>query len=517
MYDNGQFMTPQQIIAMAEAEKISPLLYAIRHAGGYKNSMSFWGRPSSGEVEIEKYPVVTLGNSKDIVGKYSANVADAVKFPRSTAYMHFLGCVASAMMGRFTVEYFDDQDQISLYIVTSQPPSTGKSAINKAAIGPIVYEVDAANEERKRERAKVRSKLDAIKDELKGDLAPQAKADLLEERAQLLDQDKKLANIIFPISDPTPEGLAKINNNQGNFAVISDESTGVNTLLGMSYGDSSRKANNELVLKGWDYGHVAVARSNEENNLSFKALGCIAIIAQDESIDSILNAGSRGTGVSERFLIMRERNMLGDRDFSKRTRIDKGLKAEYFQLIHNIMTEQHVDLEVTDEAFHYLSDCRQELEPHLKDGGKYGHTMLRGVMGKFDRQVTRIAAVLHTIREWEKGGAKRRKITKRTMEEAVLIYNELAKTYISSADAAGFAGDNSELSAVSEYITGRATMGKGMVQYRALYQAMRKKPVFSGHSSMSVAIKDRVLPKLEAQNVICVDGETIYINPKLRG
>lgn len=179
---------------------------------------------------------------------------------------------------------------------------------------------------------------------------------------------------MFPVSDTTPEGLAKINFRQGNFAVISDEATSINSLLGLTYANSERKTNSELVLKAWDSGHVSIARANAENNMSFTALGCMAVIAQDETISGIMEAGARGIGVSERFLLVREESFLGRRKFvddngdTTYTPVDAGLKADYYKLIHNIMTEQSVSLKVSRSAMRVLNMARQEMEPKLADG-----------------------------------------------------------------------------------------------------------------------------------------------------
>ncbi|WP_236513503.1 DUF3987 domain-containing protein, partial [Escherichia coli] len=115
-----------------------------------------------------------------------------------------------------------------------------------------------------------------------------------------------------------------------------------------TYGnDGGKKTNSELVLKAWDKGHVSIARADVSNNMSFVALGCICVIAQDETIDAIMQAGSRGIGVSERFLLVREQTRLGERVFidengnSTYEPIDKSLRADYFRLIHDIMTESY--------------------------------------------------------------------------------------------------------------------------------------------------------------------------------
>ena len=527
MFDfNEDKLSVEQVMAIAAADNLPPLRVAI-NANGYRQSQSFWKAPVEIDAANDKYPVISLGNDIDIVGKLSANIARSVQFPESSAYMHFLGCISAAMLGRFTVEYHGTQQPTSLYVVTSQPPSTGKSAINSLSIAPMIAETERLNEVRKRERKKIMAKLSALSKEMKQEKSPSEMASLFEEKEDLEEKLEKLCDIVFPVSDTTPEGLARINNRQGNFAVISDEATSVNSLLGMTYGDGSKKTNSELVLKAWDAGNVSIARANAENNMSFVAMGCISVIAQDETINAIMNAGARGIGVSERFLLVREKSFLGERVFvdengdSTYEPIDGSLKADYFRLVHEIMNEQDVKLTVSNSAMKYLNRARQEMEPHLADGGKYSHTMLRGALGKFDKQAIRIAAVLHTVRNWfnPNGGSpqKSREIELDTMQEAVIMFQELSKTYLSSANAAGHAGDNAEMNKLIDILIKQGKNGKGVVGIRSLYEAARKVKPFEAQAGVMTKIKDHLLPMLDEKNYTCLIGDKVYINPRLLG
>lgn len=514
-------MPAEQIIEIANAQGLKPIRVSI-NANGYRKSTSFWGDIKDVAGANDKYPVISMGNDVDVVGKLSRNIARSVQFPESSAYAHFLGCVSAAMLGRFTVDYHGTDQPTALYVVTSQPPSTGKSAINSLAIAPMVAEVERINEQRKKERKKLLAKLKGLDKEMKSERSGADMASLYEEKEELEEKLKKMCDIVFPVSDTTPEGLARINNNQGNFAVISDEATSINSLLGLTYANSERKTNSELVLKAWDSGHVSIARANADNNMSFKALGCMSVIAQDETINGIMEAGSRGIGVSERFLICREESFLGRRVFvddngdSTYEPVDGALKAQYFQLVHNIMSEQNVSLKISTSAMKYLNRARQAMEPHLADGGKYSHTMLRGALGKMDKQVIRIASVLHVIRNWfnESGmPQKSREIELETVQEAIAIYEEFSKTYINAANASGHAGDDAEMSKLIEIITKHGKANKGILSTRAVYEVARKVKPFVGQAGVMKRIEGALLPMLEERGYVCAINGKIYVNP----
>ena len=185
MFDfNEDKLSIDQVMAVAAAENLPPLRVAI-NANGYRQSQSFWKAPTEIDSGGDKYPVISLGNDYDVVGKLSSNAARSVQFPESSAYMHFLGCISAAMLGRFTVEYHGTQQPTALYVVTSQPPSTGKSAINSLSLAPMIAETERLNEIRKRDRKKIMAKLSALSKEMKQEKSPSDMAALFEEKEEL--------------------------------------------------------------------------------------------------------------------------------------------------------------------------------------------------------------------------------------------------------------------------------------------------------------------------------------------
>lgn len=518
-------LSVDEIMRTAEATKQTPLRVAIT-INGYSSASSFWNAPKDLDGNMDKYPVISLG-SDSLVGRYAKEISDSVQFPYSSAYMHFLGCISGAMVGKFTVEYHGEEQPTALYVVTSQPPSTGKSAINSRAIAPMICEVERLNEQRAKDRKRILSELKAISIELKSEKSQSELAELYQKKDELEEKLEKLCDITFPISDTTPEGLARINNRQGNFAVISDEATSVNSLLGLTYSSGDRKTNSELVLKAWDAGHVSIARANADNNMSFTALGAISVIAQDETINGIMEAGARGIGVSERFLLVREDTLLGTRQLidangdSVYSEPSQELKADYYRLIHNIMNEVQVCFTISKQAMRALNRARQDLEPHLADGGKYAHTMLRGALGKMDKQVIRIASVIHTINNWtsdnKTAAKKEREIGLDTMLEAIAMFDELKKTYISAANAAGHAGDDAESRVMIDLLARHGKANKGRVSLRAIIDTARKVRPFNNQAGITKRITDGVIPRLESSGYVCVVNESVYINPRIMG
>ena len=516
-------LMPEDILEMARKSKRSALSVAIE-ANGYGASRDYWHSPKDFEDNDAGYTNVCIGNDVDVVGKLSRNIARSIQFPASSAYLNFLGSVSAAMLGRFFVNYHDKEHPTSLYVVISQPPSTGKSSVNQYSTAPLIYENEQINERRRKERKRKLARLREIEKEIKSEQNKNALAIMYEDKEKLENEIENLADIIFPVTDSTPEGLSRLNAKQGSFAVISAEATAVNTLLGLTYSSNSSTASCETVLKAWDMEQVSSARANDSNNLYFTANGCINVIAQDETVLSIMQVGERGNGISERFLLLREKSMLGRRVFinddgtSAYTPIDKELKAQYYRLIHNIMTEEKVVLSFSDESLMAIGWAQQQAEPHMGDGGLYGHSMLRGMIGKMDKQVIRIASVLHVIRNWFSPDGREEKskvISVETTEEALAIFGELIESYVAATTSSGAAGEEVELKKLSEITIDLARQSKGRVSVSMVLEKARKVKPFRAQGGISKKIKEQLLPKLESMNMVCFVDSNVYVNPEL--
>lgn len=509
-----------QIIEIANATGVSPTSIAIRE-NSYADSVSFWKAPIEINSGNDKFPLISIGGD-NLVYEYAKAKAEAVQFPVSSAYAHFIGCMSAAMLGRFWIGYHGDEQPTALYMVISQPPSTGKSAINSAAIAPMRAEIERMNELRKKERGRLTSELRKIEREIKNDVKGNSLAALYEEKEKIEEKIKRNANIVFAVSDPTPEGLAKVAAAQGNFSVISDEATAINTLLGLTYGGTDKKSNSELILKAWDKNHMEVARSNQDNNLSISPVGSICVIAQDETIRGIMDAGQRGIGVSERFLLVREEPLLGKRVLCDENgdsiykEVPRELTSKYYRLIHNVMKEEKIVLELSRNASRALNLERNKMEADFAAGGKYSHSMLRGHLGKFDKHVLRLASVLHTIKNWsgETPNRANREIDLDTMHEAIMMFHELSKTYLSSASAAGYAGDEAESRKLIEVVTDLCRKGKGRASVQNVVTKCRNVTPFAGQQKVGDRI-DRLLVTLEDMHYICRLDDKIFLNPTL--
>lgn len=453
----------------------------------------------------------------DLLTELSKQIDGYLQFPASTIFLHGLGVIASAMTKSFSIEYGFSNLPVCLFVITAQPPSTGKSEVNRRFFAPVLKAYKQINDQHQTERENLEREVRRLEKRLEN---PKITRDEEDEIIDQIDRKRdRLKQIPFwspAVTNSTIEaidsGLAK---NDGMFNIISAEAEAINVVAGSVYSDGSSKTNFELLLKAWDgewYSSDRVTR----NGYTGEVRGSIAVIAQDDTIDTMLAAGASGRGLTERFLMLSEKSMLGKRDHSKKYTFDKSIYARYEQLISNIVCEDSITLNFSAAAEEAIRNYKTHLEPTMSDDGVNSHNLTTGFIGKADKQVRKIAAVLHTIEQWQDGADRKRTIEDDHVYWAISIFDQLAKTFINSADYMGYVGSNSEVTKLINTVVGIAEKGKLRITVNALRDRVKNIRPFKGSRNITKKLKDELLPALEELNYCVVDGQTIYINPRLR-
>jgi len=506
------------IITEAEATGIMPAKLMIER--GHHNtigSINYWNQPTLSDImpTNSRAKKIKLADDSNVVCDLCWSMSKAIQFPVNTIYAHALGVVASAMSKSFKFEYGHSEKPVNLYVVTAQPPSTGKSGVNEILVDPVHHAFDAINQTAQIERKKAKIRIAAIKREMKEATNEQHKFALEDDLAELYKQHDKNVVYTYALDDATPEATAKIALKQkGMFNIISAEADAINIILGGVYSD--KKANFGIFLKGWDSERHHVARANQEV-ISGVVTGNICVIAQDESIKTILTAGESGRGISERFLLVREETYLGKRTFGgKRERIDDVLMADYSNLIFNIVREQGVALSFSESSIEMINQYRSELEPEMGDDGRYNNNMMRGFIGKADKQIMKIACVLHTINNWKEGGSRKKQINDSTVKRAIKFFQNIVESYIAAADELGFTGYESEYKKLEEKLIKYAEKNKMSLSISQLRDSVKNVKPFTGTPNLMNRIKNVLLPLMEDNNLCIVNQGKIHINPHLK-
>lgn len=301
-----------------------------------------------------------------------------------------IGIVSSVASRSYAMQYPNGELlPLGEYICCSQPPATGKSRVLKTFMGEANrINTEAINTQKKRY-------VDWLKacEKSESDNKPEW-------------TERTLPRLFM--TDATPEAIDKsLSGSDGFFSLASAEQGLINSIMGTSY--QNGKANNDLALKGFNGEFHASARANRDGFVG-DVVGSITCFAQSGGIETILNT-SEGVGFAERFLMLDEPDRLGKRDHTKRLAIDYELHNQYKDITGRLaikacrvkqegtshtLADLH-KLELSNTSWQNIALFRNEIEPELADDGKYSTALMRGMAGKADIHIMKIASTLHLL------------------------------------------------------------------------------------------------------------------------
>ncbi len=462
---------------------------------------------------------------KDKGGEFVKSVAESIKFPENTAYLHFLTCVASAMVRNFTFDVYGTKSPVNLYTVSSQPPSSGKSGVHSYFTTPIRERFKSVNEELKKERRKVSVRIKSMEKDIKNTTG-MGQASIEMDIEELQEELKAMGDIVYSTDDTTPEALESMAGRQGSFFnVLSPEADILNILLGGSYGGDSKKVNHGLILKAWDGEYFSSARVTRET-VGGNYRGCLGVLAQDAALKALLDAGEGGRGISERVLIMREKPKLGTRDMTIFSPVDDGLKDWYAGLVDNLVGADKTTFTFSDKAKALVNEHRNDIEKKMGGTGEYSSSLFQGVFGKAGSQIYRIACILHAIRDWQAGGKKSTKVKDKAVFDAITMYTHISESFVKVSSGQGYAGLQALLDVTIDSLkevagygnkrkrTAVTNSGVHCITLAQFRDSKRNSKPFNQHRNLS-AMLDDVFTILSESNVCAYHDKKIYISPKL--
>ena len=472
----------------------------------------------------------TYNDRVDLIGRYknplcdmAYAIADCVQFPVNTAFLHGLGVISSAMIRNFSYVRYGTEKPVGLYTVCAQPPSTGKSPSNDHWAKPIIKMFDSINKENEPERITLQMKIDRLERDIKKVKIAGEQTYMAEEIIKAKEALEKVAPYIYGVTDATAEALEEIAAKQGGrFSIVSDEAEGVSVLFGANYGENP--PNLGLVLKGWDGGYQNTGRISRQGH-NGELIGSVAVLAQESTVRAILQAGRNETGsrgVCERFMILSEPNILHMIDYSKKKPLPSLIGESYRKFVKNMLSVKgNVSFSLSPEAEVFMGKILAGLRPHMADGGKFSTELMRGVIGKAEAQIMKIASVLHCAKEWWPGGNFTTTISDQTMEHAAHIYVQLIKCFMLAAENEGIEGKNPEMQVSSRKlkdIINNPKKPRQAIKYADFSDSLRNTKPFSLMKRLRKHVKDSLIPNLQAHNYIVFDEveNIVYINPKLR-
>ncbi len=496
----------------------------LLESGNYPKvgAIHVWTNPNDNTDGNEILSKINIVPNEGLLSDMAREIAASFQFPVNTAFGHGLGIVASAMSKSFYFSYYGKEKPVNLYIVCAQPPSTGKSGVHEELSDPVQLALDSVNKSAAAEQRKIKIRISALKKEMKSANNANEALAFDDDLQRLYTLNDKHCIYKYFVDDATPEGISRMMAKQrGVFNIVSPEADAINIILGNVYGD--KKANHGIFLKGWDAEMVSIVRAGSDD-INCRAIGTIAVLAQNESIKSIFEAGLSGRGISERFLLIMESTLLGKREFVdengkalKRKIISPEVSMDYSKMIFNLVREDKTILRFDEDSMDLIAQYRAKLEPEMGDTGIYSNNMTRGFVGKSDKQIMKVSAILHAIEEWREGGTKQCLISVSTVKQALHIFKEITKSYLEAADKLGFTGSSAEYDKILERILNYCEKGKLVVPFSTLRSNLKDVKPFTGTPNLTGKIKSVLMPMLEQKRICVLHEGKIYINPHLKG
>jgi hypothetical protein len=317
-------------------------------------------------------------DDEQLIKRMTLTLARGIQLPLSSSFLIGLAIFSSIATRVYRVTYrYGGLLPIGIYALAEQPPATAKTWLQSEFKRPF--------EDFDDERRKVHA--DEIKQEQDWLNANGNHSDYNARKECFVELKKNLIPVLF-VTNATAEALeVSLTKTGGYFSLVSSEQTMVDSVLGKLYGNELRANNNEVTLNGFDGGKSGTLRVGRET-YSGRAIGGVALFAQNGSVETVLNA-SNGTGLSDRFLMLCEAHLLGTRDYINVPPIDRSITAEYDKLCKSIaqlaLKDEKEEIRVlTFSEYGYLriNEYKNYIEPDLAVDAKYAcHNSLRGGAG----------------------------------------------------------------------------------------------------------------------------------------
>lgn len=487
---------------------------------------NIWPRMRREILDSEQTSMMANVIQKDLlIGKMAKSVADMALFPENTIFTHALGVVASAMCPKFTYSVksnylYTEGNAITLYVCSAQPAGSAKSWVNNVLTRPLRGAYKTINEKRALAKIQIQHEINEIEEGLKKDKGGAAMERKELRLLQLKEDLLGLGKISPAITDATPEALEIAAIEHGGFVnVISAEAESITVAIGGLYNEG--KSNNMgLVLSMWDGDEEITIKRASRAAFSGKVKGCFVTISQDEGIRALLEAGRSGRGISERFLIMREPEMLGYRNLKDKKPLNEKVAAAYNGMIENLVLADDTELEFNHEAHDAILDYLQELEPKMKADGEFSDNMLRGVIGKAEKQIFRLACIYHASQEWAHNGSKNRVVSFPAIAKAIHTFDQFKNVYVGATESRGMAGETARLNQIIDafdQVKNQAKRRRNKLTLSEFTSTSRitKKGTPIGDRNDRADVIKASLPILIDAGFCAYDGRTITINPNL--
>lgn len=264
-------------------------------------------------MELKSSAVITPFLDDTICGMAAKELSEEIQFPPETSALCAIAAASQVVGAVYSVGYPNGRQlPIPLYAVGEQPSGTSKTRIVTELFDGYVKQALTINEKVRKEREIMKR---SIADQVKKGIEPNQNE---------VDMFDKLVELPMGTSDATPQGLEKpMVRYGGYFSVYGTEQNLTKTLLGGLFSDG--QVSDGIINSGFNAEMFSSERASSERvTFSGHPFGGILCVSQGGTIQTILESAG-GSGLAERFWMIREDDMLGKR--SKYDCSDEDLKG----------------------------------------------------------------------------------------------------------------------------------------------------------------------------------------------
>ncbi len=431
------------LLILSEWQKISfvPPLHSdeLNHhvKSGYKYSQEGTGTKSVTEMEWEEpvlfnqynLPEISSELLPPILKEFSQELSAWIETPEGMTVLAILSVLATILQDKIEVSPRENdryKETANIYTMTTLIPGNRKSAVFNYCTSPILAwegeQKSILEPEIKRQKSRFDSEtkiIEGLRTKLKN---PQENTLSLmkeiDDRVLALKEPQSLPKLF--VNDTTPESLISLLVEQNDrMAILSDEGGIIETISGLYSGGNS---NIDVILKGFDKGHLRKRRADREYNL--RPLLTINLVVQPSIVQNMSTKKSLcGNGLFERFLYYSPKSKLGYRTHNT-TPISEEIFSSYEQLMKRLLDLPYNEvpklLILDEEARPAWHNFQKEIEIELRPNGKL--SVCPGWGGKICGYALRIAALFHAV----EFGLEKTAINKPTIERSIMICKLLA-------------------------------------------------------------------------------------------
>lgn len=515
----------EQIMLDAQRAMV-PLQCVAYKRGKPMQDPKWWTVPNDLGGDQDDTKIDLIKNYQNPLVDMARAVSGAIQFPLNTAFLHGCGTFSAALIRKFKFMRYGEKQHIGLYTIAAQPPSSGKTAVNKKFLGPIKSLIEENNKKSAPQLLVAQMQLNKFESELNKNIEGAAAQEAAQKVIDARERVDYLSPYILGATNATPEGLEMCAAKQrGIFSIITDEAEGATVVFGDAYSKGGSSPSLDIILHGWDGGMQLTLRAGRPGYMG-ELYGAVAVLAQEGTIPMILSAGRTAAGTSrgaaERFWLLMEPNIMHLRNEKNAKPIDGWVTEQYQKLCANVVNEQFDQvLEFSAESVAYLMDISEGFQPQMADGKRYGDDFMRSVVGKHQIQICKMASVLHVAKEWAPTGNRSTTIQKPEVMQASYMYTQMLKIFMGAVEANGLGGDMPAVidgaKKLAEFVKDRYEP-TSEITLQKFRDSVRGRSVFKKHKKLQNYIETSVLPELEKNGYIVYDRDkkVIFINPRVR-